>query len=159
MKERIIIRNGIEYPVVETRNVTAGEEAKGEYEQYKIRVKHDGSVSKFFIKPCCYWDDAIYAGSFHLNFSNDKITWFMWSDYDPVFIFVFKRLAEVLDGNDVLIVSVKRGRMIDRYRITINELRPLLGIGETKYGLSLVNKAGFEKLKSKVWSSAYAKKK
>lgn len=158
MKNVTVIRNGREYPALETRNITAGNEVGKRYEQYRIKVVHNGLVSKFTVKPNSFWDDAVYAGSFHYDFNNDRITWFLWSDYDPAFIFIFVDMVNVLDDGDVVIVSVKRGRMIDRYKIKVSDLRPLIGVGLTKYGSYPVNKTGFEKLKSKVWRGNYAKR-
>ncbi len=158
MKNVTVQYNGREYPALETRNITAGNAVCKKYDGYKIKGCHNGLISKFTLKPNSYWDDAISAGSFHYDLSNDRITWFLWSDYDPAFLFIFVDMVKVLDDCDVVIVSVKRGRMIDRYRIKVSDLCPLIGAGTTKYGLYPVNKDGFEKLKSKVWRGDYAKR-
>lgn len=104
MKNVTVIRNGREYPALETRNITAGNEVGKRYEQYRIKVVHNGLVSKFTVKPNSFWDDAVYAGSFHYDFNNDRITWFLWSDYDPAFIFIFVDMVNVLDDGDVVII-------------------------------------------------------
>lgn len=158
MKNVTITYNGREYPALETRNITAGRAVSKRYEEYRIASVHDGLISKFTVKPNSYWDDAIYAGAFHYDLSNDRITWFLWSDYDPAFIFIFVELVKVLDDEDIVIVSVKRGRIIDRFKIRVSDLRPLIGVGQTKCGLYPVNKDGFEKLKPKVWRGNYAKR-
>lgn len=157
MKNVTITYNGREYPALETRNITAGRAVSKRYDEYKIKACHNGLISKFTLKPNSYWDDAIYAGSFHYDLSNDRITWFLWSDYDPAFIFIFVELVKVLDDDDIVIVSVKRGRIIDRFKIKVSDLRPSIGVGQTKYGLYPVNKDGFDKLKPKVWRGNYAK--
>lgn len=158
MKDVTVIRNGREYSALETRNIVAGNLASKRYDQYRIRVKHDGIMSKFYVKPYSYWDTAIYAGCFIYDINTDKITWFFWSDYHPSLIFVVVPLVNVLDDDDKVIVSIKRGRIIDRYRINIRDLKMLIGCGESKYGLYPVNKTGFEKLKSKVYKGSYAKR-
>lgn len=152
-----IIRNGREYPALETRNITAGNQASKRYDQYRIRVNHNGLISKFYVKPHSYWDEQIFAGTFFYDLSKDKITWCFWCDYHPAFLFVFVRIVDVLEDDDIVIISVRRGRVIDRYKIKISDLRLLIGVGESKYGLYPVNKNGFEKLKSKVWRGSYAK--
>lgn len=157
MNDKKVIRNGREYTAYETRNITAGEAVKGEYDLYKIKAVHNGLISKFFVKPKCYWNDSVFAGSFNYNLTDDKITWLFYSDYDPQFIFVYVKLAQILNDNDSIIVSVRRGRMIDRYFIKAEDLRPLIGIGEDKYGVYPVNKGYFKKLKPKVYRGAYAK--
>jgi len=158
MKNVTVTYNGREYPALETRNITAGNAVSKKYDEYKIKAFHNGLISKFTVKPNSFWDDAIYAGSFHYDLNNDRITWFLWSDYDPVFIFIFVELVKVLDDGDIVMVSVKRGRMIDRFKIKVSDLRPLIGVGQSKYGLYPVNKDGFAKLKPKVWQGGYAKR-
>ena len=73
-------------------------------------------------------------------------------------LFIFRRFVDVLEDDDVIFVSVRRGRMIDRYKIKIAELRPLLGCGEDKYGLYPVEKFYFSKLQSKIYKGSYAKR-
>lgn len=158
MKNVVIVHNGREYPALETRNIAAGNQADKKYDEYKIRVIHNGLISKFYVKPSSFWDPEIYAGSFHYDLTADKITWLLYSEYDPVFIFIFVPILKVLSDNDKLLVSVRRGRLIDRYRIKVSDLKPLVGDGENKYGLYPVNKTGFEKLKSKVYRGRYAKR-
>ncbi len=158
MKDVTITYNGREYPALETRNITAGNLVCKRYDQYSISVKHNGLISKFFIKPHSFWYDTIYAGSFHYDMNTDIITWLLWSDYDPAFIFIFVPLLKVLKDKDRVLISVRRGRIIERYKIIIKELIPLVGCGEDKYGLYPVAKSGFEKLKSKVYRGCYAKR-
>ena len=157
MKDVSIKYNGREYPALETRNITAADKVKGRYEFYKINVRHNGLISKLWIKPHSYWDNPVFAGMFLYDLSKDKITWCFWSEYDPMYLFVFTRIVDVLEDNDIVIISIRRGRVIDRYKIKISDLRVLIGIGESKYGTYPVDKNGFEKLKSKVWRGSYAK--
>lgn len=158
MRNVLVNVNGREYSAVETRNITAGDKVRGEYEKFKIKVKHNGIMSKFTVKPLCFWDNPLFAGSFIYDIEKDKITWFLWSEYDPKFIFIFVKIAGVLDDEDVVLVSVKRGRMIDRFRIKISELRRYIGLGDDKFGRYPILKEVFEKLQPKIYRGGYAKR-
>lgn len=158
MENTTIFFNGREYPAAKTRNVLTAEKLVGRYDEYKINVKHNGLISKLFVKPLNFWLESKYVGSFFYDMDKDKISWFMWSDYDPQYLFIFRRFVDVLNDDDVVFVSVKRGRIIDRYKIKISALRSLLGCGEDKYGLYPVEKLYFTKLQSKVCKGAYAKR-
>ncbi len=150
--------NGRTYTVLVTRNITAANQAKGEHGQHVIKVWYDGLLSKFYVKPLNYWKEKIFAGSFHYDMENDRITYLSESDNDEVFLFVFRHIVDVLNDNDIIIVSVKRGRFIERYRINASVLKKLIGAGETEYGLYPVNKCHFEKLKPIVKRGRYAKR-
>lgn len=158
MKNVIINYDGKAYPALETRNITAAKKAAGTYDTYRIKASCDGLISKLFIKPLSYWEDVIFAGTFSYDMTNDKITYLSKSDYDTKFLFVFKDFVNVLNDDDVLIVTSKRGRYIERYRIKIGALKMLIGDGLFKYGTYPVLKEGFEKLSTKVMRGKYAKK-
>lgn len=159
MKEVKIIANGKETTAVVPRNMEIVKELKNKYEEYRFRIKHRFNLSTFHIKPNKYWDNWICAGRFFCNLSNEKITYFATSDYDPVFISVFTPLVELLSDKDILIVSVEQGKLLRRYKITIANLRKVMDRGIDNYGRATVNKQAFEELQPKpLKRGQYAKK-
>ncbi len=159
MKEVKIISYGKETTAVVSRNMEIVEGLKNKYNEYRFRVKHRFNLSTFHIKPNRYWDKWICAGRFFCNLPSEKITYFTTSDYDPVFISVFAPLVELLSDEDILIVSVEQGRLLWRYKITVANLRKVMGKGIDNYGRVYVNKQAFDVLQPKpLKRGRYAKK-